>query len=267
MQPKTATNIGIDNKATVEIGSCIIKHHIEWNRTNLYEANGAIRLGGTISKFHRPSPFSWPWERMKNGDIWKFFWQSVTAKGAWAVRLTKVKGHATQEMVDEGTVPLQQKEGNDGADGAADSGAVDMQDDLAKTTNKYAYRQWRYKKFIARVQSDIVYLRKAANDKLEKFKKQEHPFEEQGQKKITIPLALRYADNADRMGTEKINTRKVEPHDETNIEERKHTEKVRCFIDNVRWKDQKEKQGGITWIELYILYILHGGGRDFEQKE
>ena len=56
---------------------------------------------------------------MENDDLWKFFAESILAKGPRAITLTKVKGHATQEMVDEGRVDEEQKKGNDGADDGA----------------------------------------------------------------------------------------------------------------------------------------------------
>ena len=34
-----------------------------------------------------------------------------------------------------------------------------------------------------------------------------------------------------------------------------------CKVENT-----KEERGGITWIELYIYYTLHGGGNDIEKK-
>ena len=48
-----------------------------------------------------------------------------SAEGVGAQRLTKVKGHATQQHIDEGTATLEQKEGNDWADDFADRGALE----------------------------------------------------------------------------------------------------------------------------------------------
>ena len=40
-----------------------------------------------------------PWGILTDGDLWKWFAELVEAKGADAIRLTKVKGHATEQMV------------------------------------------------------------------------------------------------------------------------------------------------------------------------
>ena len=109
MQPKVEANIGVDNAATVGIGNRIINHQIDRLNAKLYEEDEAMRLGGKISKLHRESPFNQICALMKNGD-----------KRVLGPLLTKVKGPATQKMVDEGEVPAEQEYGNDGADEVAD---------------------------------------------------------------------------------------------------------------------------------------------------
>ena len=267
MQPKTEINVGIDNKATVNIGNTIIKHQIRRQDAKLREENGGLRLGGSISTLHRESPFKRIWALMKNGDLWSFFAKSTLAKGPQAIRLTKVKGHATQMMVDEGTVEAAHKEGNDGADKGADKGAVEEQQELSSAARTYARRQWKYKKLMARVHLYIIHLRKAMKEKLEALKRQANPFGDKEFVKQLIPSHLEYADIGRPQDTESISTRKIEEHDETDLEERRQAEKIRCFIDNIRWKSTTEERGGITWIELYIYYILHGGGSNIEKAK
>ena len=63
-----------------------------------------------------------PWNILTDGDLWKWFAEVVEAKGAEAIRLTKMKGHATDQMVQEGKVKQEHKDGNDGSDEAADIG-------------------------------------------------------------------------------------------------------------------------------------------------
>ena len=45
-----------------------------------------------------------PWAILTDGDLWEYFEQIVNAKGANAVNITKVKGHATDKMVADGKV-------------------------------------------------------------------------------------------------------------------------------------------------------------------
>ena len=39
---------------------------------------------------------------MKDGDLWKKFQEAFVSKGPWAVWVTKVKWHATDEDVEQG---------------------------------------------------------------------------------------------------------------------------------------------------------------------
>ena len=51
-------------------------------------------------------------------------------RGMDTVQVSKVKGHATQAMVDNGDVRIEDLVGNDGADAAADLGRLRQQDDV-----------------------------------------------------------------------------------------------------------------------------------------
>ena len=42
---------------------------------------------------------------------------------------------------------------------------------------------------------------------------------------------------------------------------------VRTFLINLPWKDsENEEEGGITWVELYFLYRLHGWNQNSESE-
>ena len=61
---------------------------------------------------------------MDDGDLWEWFQKAAINKGPKWIKLKKVKGHATWEMVESGLVPIGEKCGNDEADKAADKGAM-----------------------------------------------------------------------------------------------------------------------------------------------
>ena len=52
---------------------------------------------------------------MKDGGLWKQFYNMIKAKGPGAVEMTKVKGHATDREVLRGEVDIEHKKGNDEA--------------------------------------------------------------------------------------------------------------------------------------------------------
>ena len=61
-----------------------------------------MMLGGRSSALDRNTPYRKRWTQIRDGDLWELFEQIVKQRGPKSVRITKVKGHATQEMVDEG---------------------------------------------------------------------------------------------------------------------------------------------------------------------
>ena len=69
-------------------------------------------------------------------------------------------------------------------------------------------------------------------------------------------------------GDETINIRKVEYKDERQKEERRSMEEARCFLTNVRWStENRNKEPGITWIELFALYMCKGAGEQSKRKQ
>ena len=45
-----------------------------------------------------------------------------------------------------------------------------------------------------------------------------------------------------------------------------YTRGVQSFLNKMRWRSGEAKEGGITWIELYALYSIHGGSKDEEER-
>ena len=46
--------------------------------------------------------------------------------------------------------------------------------------------------------------------------------------------------------------------------EKEKMQKVMCFLTNVTWRQEERDTGGITWLELYILSVLHGGKMEMD---
>ena len=77
--------------------------------------------------------------------------------------------------------------------------------------------------------------------------------------RIQIPKRLDYAEE----GGVCIKIRRPEAHDEPDPGKRIRLQKVRNFIAKIKWVEIKEEEQGeekgMTWLELYILYAIHGG--------
>ena len=83
----------------------------------------------------------------------------MPSKTPTAVKLTKVKGHATQEMVEKGDVQPEDKEGNDEADGAAEKGSVEEQPRTYHLARLYSSRQRAYEQLMSRIHLFIIGLK------------------------------------------------------------------------------------------------------------
>ena len=92
--------------------------------------------------------------------LWLLFELLVCQRGLETVKITKVKGHAIAEMVEQGKVREEDKEGNDMADQVADQGATKSQGKLQMFAGLYVWRHSRYRKFMARLQRFIVKIKR-----------------------------------------------------------------------------------------------------------
>ena len=105
------------------------------------------------------------------------------AKGPRSVRVTKVKGHATDEMVNEGRVKPEDKAGNDVADKAADKGAEQTDVIAVALGYVYAKRHRHYKIFMERVQKFIITIRKAEDEKSKNKENKRTPLEDRARQR------------------------------------------------------------------------------------
>ena len=42
--------------------------------------------------------------------------------------------------------------------------------------------------------------------------------------------------------------------------------KVQSFLERIEWSKEEEEEGGITWIELYLLFGIHGRNEEEDKK-
>ena len=38
--------------------------------------------------------------------------------------------------------------------------------------------------------------------------------------------------------------------------------KIQRFLEGIEWSNTEEEKGGIIWVELYMLYAIHGGNKE-----
>ena len=77
-------------------------------------------------------------------------------RGAGSIKVSKVKGHATEEQVESGEVKSEHREGNNKADHAANKGVQEHQTGLREFARWLAKRQRDYIEVMAEIQAMIV---------------------------------------------------------------------------------------------------------------
>ena len=97
----------------------------------------------------------------------------------------------------------------------------------------------------------------------EEDSKKEDPFEKKEARRVTVAASLQYAKAEEDLV--KLQMNGMAEHWCEEEQAATVTRKVRNFSDDIHWrKDEAEDVGGCTWIELYVLYVIHGGARDEE---
>ena len=226
--PPRPINIGIDNATVVGKGNEIIQHARRREEEKRTDERGRPLLGGTKSKLYRKTPYKRKWAQTRDGDLWQLFEKLVKQRGPETVKITKVKGHATEEMVEQGKVEAEDKAGNDMADQAADQGATKSQGRLQVFASLYAWRQGRYRKMMARIQQFIVEVKKEEKKLKQEDNKVEDPFERQEVKKVTVQKHLKYVEDQKAKFLQMNPVRKEWCEDEG---EEQYIRKVRSFLE------------------------------------
>ena len=81
---------------------------------------------------------------MKDGDLWQEFGRIAETRNPNATKLSKVKGHATWQMISDGKGIAEDAYGNDKSDQAAENGVTLEQPQLTKIAKHYANKHKQY---------------------------------------------------------------------------------------------------------------------------
>ena len=97
----------------------------------------------------------WPFH--KDGDLWAMFHAHAKAKQPQAIRISKVKGHATDSMVAEGKATKADQEGNNHADLAADEGVALFGDLITRASKAWAERHQAYTAWVKQLWQHLIF--------------------------------------------------------------------------------------------------------------
>ena len=106
---------------------------------------------------NRRNPFKRSWSMQKDGDLWEIAWQAIVRRGARNQKIRKVKGHATQQDIDNGSCTRGDQEGNDRSDENADKGVIKIAGEgLVRLGAWVAGRHDKYIALMKRIQRMIA---------------------------------------------------------------------------------------------------------------
>ncbi len=179
-------------------------------------------------------------------------------KGPDSFKATKVKGHATQEMVEGGKVRPQDKIGNDEADNFAEEGVKMYGKDVMQLGAQLTARHLKYAKLVHNLHTSFIEAILTRNEMLKALNAKIPGRKEEGKKEpeqvqVTIPS---YEAEGEAIFIEEMED--VAKYTKT-VKHKSRANQVQEFLQNTKLKPVRGEQQGVSWLELYTLYKLAGG--------
>ena len=200
---------------------------------------------------------------VSDGDLWEHFYLALKAKGPSAFWATWVKGHATEEHIQQAITTQKRKEGNDKADEIADLGANVYGKDLHALATEYHYRHNKYYAVMKKTVTHIVeayLINRELNERRDNAQKTQSA--KGNAKQMYEPLQypeLQLTTTVDTLGTLK--------HYNKLGKIREQLSEVEKFISWLQVSRLGEVQRNITWLELYILYRIRGYNKPISDQK
>jgi hypothetical protein len=210
-----------------------------------------------------------PWSIQKDGDLWEIFEASANAKGRDSITITKVKAHATAEMINNGITTQDHKSGNDKADCAADISIALHGKEVTEIAHYYSKRHREYGAFMLRMRTMMLAIRKEVqrirkdNDDLKKVRIAAGIDLDYGQE---VATQLSYPDHSETRRIQMIPIRPDPEQDSLEVEQlsakmvqRRMELHIWGFVAYNTWGIPATGHQGVTWIELFTRYVMTGG--------
>ena len=203
-----------------------------------------------------------PWSLMPNGDLWAIFDEHVTHKGKHAIKATWVKGHATDQHIVDGVTTHTHKVNNDRVDKLARMG-VDLHDlHAAYMAAAYAKRLALSQQVTMRVHDMILRVLAASSASREAKARREVILKGgKGLLAFVTVSTLEYGLPDSGFVPLFYNPFVADmfSQDTTFVH-------IWAFLSKLVHMPVVHGQQGISWLELFILFELHGGALDVKSQ-
>ena len=228
-----------------------------------------VHIGSDSASFLRTArkivanPFSRPkrpWGLMPDGDLWQAFQHAVVAKGPHAVDLSKVKGHATDEMVEKG-YPRHLKVGNDHSDALATRGRTSFP--FAHLAHACSHRQDEYASMaLALAKRNIAVFKEdqRMREGLSKLRRLAH-----GEGKVHVASSAWYPSLTECRAI-CLHQLDFWPQDFVKGPALAYRQ-IWAFLSLLRIRPTTLPESGMTWLELFIIFEQVGGNVDLRSNQ
>ena len=259
-------HIGTDSQAMLTKLQQMLDHAKDKEKAELHTKEGKMKIGGKVSPLHAETPFRRKWHQQQDGDLWECMHESIQSRNHSSIEAKKVKGHATEAMVEAKLVEPEDKDGNDWADTAAGKGTHKFSP-LATIARKFSIRNDRYRNLMSSIHRFIINMLKAHKEEEEEKKKQLDPFNKKEDERRQVGKRLEYVEDDAKKDCKRIEIAQLKRSLKEEDEKiNKKTEEIRNFYTHLQWKripeEEQREAEGITWLELFILFHRHGGSLD-----
>ena len=198
------------------------------------------------------------WALESDGDLWDLFHKALKAKNTKAIKITWIKGHATEKMVEQGVTTQANRKGNMKADEIADIGTKLFTKEVIEMAEKYHARYEKYVSFMQKVATHLVeayMLHRKLLNYYEDSKQSEDAKCTHG--------APKHGDHYETLWTpQDEHTKHVEVNatlgNFQNFQKaNKNSLAMQSFLHGIKIQTEGQERN-TTWFEIYILYRLRG---------
>ena len=193
----------------------------------------------------------------KDGDLWELLHETIKAKGPHTFLATKVKGHATDQMVAENEVKPEDKIGNDHADNVANEGVNMYRKDVLALGANLTKRHIAYSKFLKTLHDSFLYAILKRNKLLTQKGGDSRPGKEAGNDKM-IDFAMPEEGKTEDQSQVFIKTMIDIGQFADTMKKHHRAKEVQGFLASTSYRKVEAGEQGISWLELYTLYKLTG---------
>ena len=218
--------------------------YIALDNRSVVDRGNAILSGAFVSRK--------PWGLLNDGDLWQTFADAIKMRGAHSVALTWTKGHSSWQRIASSSSHANAI-GNSIADAAADHGfEAANQDDIHHVLEHHAAKHQAYCKLVARLQNFAAKLLLHDSEC-----RREAGIDTRSKNLVVYLDAPPPTPRQDFIEGDSLYLHPLPP-DMFDSHKGLHV-----FWDSTRWV-HSDSSRPTTWIELFAIYRLWGGG---EQEE